>query len=213
MRARAKSRGGSSEGDGSEPAGRNGDSSFPPGSPASPPVPGEGPPGASRSPSLSNRPEPPAREEVPPRPLGSGDLFGESCQKLLNAPVGPLEEHLGDQIIRGGVSVLSYELVCELHLTPSVDVEDSERNAQALRQPLAVLYRQRNAMRAPLCQYDSKPAGFGRSPGARHSYRHLPPRTLLPPSFDTIAAPPSPVSYSRIDGPTLAEFCADTGRT
>jgi len=56
----------------------------------------------------------------------------------LDPPVRPLEEDLGDQVIRGRVPVIPNEPVGDLALTSPVDIEDPERNAETLRQPSAV---------------------------------------------------------------------------
>jgi hypothetical protein len=89
----------------------------------------------------SNRPKPFAREEVVPGPVSTWDLFGETRQQLFDAPVRPLEEHLGDQIVGGRVAVVSNESIGDPSLTSAVNIEDSERDSEALRQSSAVPYR------------------------------------------------------------------------
>ena len=66
---------------------------------------------------------------------------------MLYPSVGPLEEDLGDQVVRRRIAVLSHEPVGHLLLSPTVDVEGSERDTETLRQlpGLSVRRAERNA--------------------------------------------------------------------
>ena len=98
-------------------------------------------PDASMPRLLSDGPEPLAVEDVAPGLSGPGDLFGEPRQQRLDSPIRPFEEYLRDQVIRGRVAVVSNESVRDLHLTPPIDIEGSERNAETPREPSAVPHR------------------------------------------------------------------------
>ena len=53
---------------------------------------------------------------------------------MLYPPVRPFEEDLRNQVIRGGVTMLTNDAIRLPFLSSTVDVESSERDSQALRE-------------------------------------------------------------------------------
>src|SRR5208282_354776 len=176
-------------GAGCEVAGRSGDSTSRRSIRAPPPGRAEGPRHASRSQLLPNGPEPFAGKQVAPSLFGSTDLFGEAGQQRLDPSVGPFQEHLGDQVVRGRVTVVTDQPVRELHLGRTINVEDTETNPEALCQSPSVSHRQRDAMRAPLGEHYRQLSGPAGRLRAGHVRRHPFPRTLSRRSVTGIGRP------------------------
>jgi hypothetical protein len=84
---------------------------------------------------------------------------------MVNLPVAPLQEHLGDEVVRAPIPEPSDITIRKLRFRRTVDVEPLNWNLPPPREPMHISLGQRDAMRAPIRENDGQPGRFGRPLG------------------------------------------------
>lgn len=104
-----------------------------------------------------------------PSPGRPRDLLREPCEKVLDTAVRPLEENLGDQVVRRGISLGTNEPVRLFLLGPTIDVQSTKGDSKTLRELPSLPDREWHAMGAPLGQNDGEPLRASEKTSGEHA--------------------------------------------
>ncbi len=118
--------------------------------------------------SLFEMVQPSAAEQVVPRTPGTGNSFWKTGENVVDPPIRPFQEYLGDQVIWGPVPMRLDECIRFPFLAGIVDVQPTHGDPEAVSQLVNLLLGERNAVGAPVCEYDGKTRGPGLSGGGGH---------------------------------------------